>query len=221
MRCSRLCQAVLVGGVTVGGGHRRLRFCGRWSGSPVLPLGGMLACNRSIPPGGFRNGEGDERNRVTGTATRIGGFAALLVLVFAAASFAGSRIDPSVDEPASHDEDRPPAGGPGGRDAGENPPGLAVAEGGYRLIADQSSLAAGTSRRALLPDRLRGRRHRQRLRRRARAAHAPDRRPPGLRGLPAPASRGRPATAAGRSGSARWSRAPTASSPTSPPVARR
>jgi hypothetical protein len=77
----------------------------------------------------------------TGTATRIGAFAALLALVFAAASFAGSRIDPSVDEPESHDEDG--AGETAAGHAEGSPPGLAVSEGGYTLVADQASLAAG------------------------------------------------------------------------------
>ena len=37
--------------------------------------------------------------------TRIGLFALILAAVFAAASFAGAAIDPSVEEPAEHDED--------------------------------------------------------------------------------------------------------------------
>ena len=74
-----------------------------------------------------------------GVAARIAGFAALLVLVFAAASFAGSRIDPGVAQP-SHDEEERTAIE---HSADASLPGLAVAENGYRLITDQSSLAPG------------------------------------------------------------------------------
>ena len=113
---------------------------------------------------------------ITGTATRIGAFAVLLVLVFAAASFAGSRIDPSVDEPEQPRRGRLHVGHRPGVD---------------RLRTNRpSSTFRITARR---------RRHGRGLRRRARAAHAPDRRPPRLRAASSTCIPSSSPTAAGRS----------------------
>ncbi|MGK2932631.1 MAG: hypothetical protein ACSLFD_07670 [Solirubrobacterales bacterium] len=89
---------------------------------------------------------------------RIGSFAALLAVVFAAAAVAGSRISPEVEESGPHSssngeetmsthaeteadttahanhETSPASGGL---------PGLAVARDGYRLVADQQTFDAG------------------------------------------------------------------------------
>lgn len=76
-------------------------------------------------------------------AARIGAFVSLLVLVFAAAAFAGSKIDPSVDEPETememegsemkmegHEQTTPTAA----------LPGLAVASGGFELTLPETIL---------------------------------------------------------------------------------
>jgi len=82
-------------------------------------------------------------------ATRIAGFAALLVAVFAIASIAGAELDPSVEEsePAHNEADEPTGGHEPESSAtpseGEALPGLAVAEGGYRLVPEQTTLAQG------------------------------------------------------------------------------
>jgi hypothetical protein len=75
-------------------------------------------------------------------AARIGGFGLILAVVFAAAAFAGSKIDPSVDETAGDHESKMDAG----HAAAPEPasvPGLAVADGGLRLVPEQATLAAG------------------------------------------------------------------------------
>ncbi|HTU14496.1 MAG TPA: hypothetical protein VMF31_04805 [Solirubrobacterales bacterium] len=81
-------------------------------------------------------------------AARIGAFVSLLVLVFAAAAFAGSKIDPGVDEPSSememegtemkmeeHTQNAPTA----------EVPGLAVASGGYDLSLPETILQPNAS----------------------------------------------------------------------------
>ena len=74
-------------------------------------------------------------------------FALILAVVFAVASLAGAAIDPSVDEPAEHEEDAAMASH-AGEEAGHSSttaalPGLASAEAGYRIVPDRSSFAAG------------------------------------------------------------------------------
>jgi len=90
---------------------------------------------------------------------RIGAFAALLAVVFAAAAMAGSKVSPEVDEPESHmgsegdkamlshEETTGAAGATehGGHEegAGGNAlPGLAVSQDGYRLVPGQDILIA-------------------------------------------------------------------------------
>lgn len=75
-------------------------------------------------------------------AARIGAFAGLLIVVFAAATLAGARINPDVEESGSekmseHEEH------PGAATASTGLPGLAVAQDGYRLVTAERSLAAG------------------------------------------------------------------------------
>ena len=84
---------------------------------------------------------------------RLFGFAAVLVGVFAAASFAGAALDPSIEAPAEDHQQ-----GETGMNAHSTvtaehgaakvrPAGLAIAEGGYRLEPEQSKLpATATSR---------------------------------------------------------------------------
>lgn len=78
------------------------------------------------------------------------GFAVILAAVFAAASFAGSRVDPDTgDEPA--DGEIAEAGGHGGEGEGASGmeqaaeaatlPGLAVSDGGYTLQPARTALA--------------------------------------------------------------------------------
>jgi hypothetical protein len=109
------------------------------------------------------------------TPARLGGFVALLVLIFAGAAFAGARLDPDVDEPAGemaemtgdaghaadrgqaggggHTGDAPDAGHTGGRGhAGESHgeagvPGLAAAAGGYRLLVRENTIEPGAGSR--------------------------------------------------------------------------
>ena len=73
------------------------------------------------------------------------------------------------------------------REAMALPEGLAVAADGYRLDVARTTVAAGRPRGALLPHRRRRPAARHRVRARARAAHAPDRRAPRPHRLPAPA----------------------------------
>ncbi|MQA76418.1 MAG: hypothetical protein GEU88_19185 [Solirubrobacterales bacterium] len=93
---------------------------------------------------------------------RIASFAALLVAIFAAAAVAGARLDPTVDDNGgAHEEGdlqmnghgatttRPqqPTTGADPRGAGAAVPGLAVAEGGYRLVPERTALEPGPSAR--------------------------------------------------------------------------
>jgi len=73
---------------------------------------------------------------------RIGGFAASLAVIFAAAAFAGSKIDTGVDEegPAHQGMESGDAheGGPTTGAVGAAVPGLAAAEGSYRLVPERT-----------------------------------------------------------------------------------
>jgi hypothetical protein len=82
-------------------------------------------------------------------AVRIGGFAVVLGAVFTTAAIAGSTIDPSVDEgPEEH-----ASAMDDGHESRQAAPrrgalaGLAVADGGLRLVPEQTRLAAGPSAR--------------------------------------------------------------------------
>ena len=81
-------------------------------------------------------------------AARIGGFALVLAVIFAAATLAGAKLDPSVNEPdRGHDSASQPMGGhasSSGATAGDLP-GLAVADAGYRLVPARTSVASGPS----------------------------------------------------------------------------
>lgn len=91
---------------------------------------------------------------------RIGAFAALLVVVFAAAAFAGSRIDPDVSASGSHNgvemmgshQSTIEEAGTADHEDHEGtsatealPPGLAVAQNGYRLDMRTRSASADTA----------------------------------------------------------------------------
>lgn len=87
--------------------------------------------------------------------TRIGGFAVLLAVVFAAASMAGAELDPSVDDEPAHEEGKEAmserdtaATSTSEHGGGATPgalPGLAVEYDGYRLVAEETTLASGPS----------------------------------------------------------------------------
>jgi len=81
-------------------------------------------------------------------AARIGGFAVVLAVIFAAATLAGAKLDPSVDEPdPGHDSASEAMDGhesSSGATAGDLP-GLAVADAGYRLVPARTSVASGPS----------------------------------------------------------------------------
>jgi hypothetical protein len=70
--------------------------------------------------------------------TRIAGFTVIVALAFAAAALAGSELDPSIDssEPAEEGEGE-------AVNADEPLPGLAVAQGGYRLVPEGTELPSG------------------------------------------------------------------------------
>jgi hypothetical protein len=88
-------------------------------------------------------------------AARIGGFGLILAVVFATAAFAGSKLDPSVDESDEHagetemetasDHATQPA--PEAAPGPASLPGLAVADGGYRLVPERTTFTAGASGR--------------------------------------------------------------------------
>jgi hypothetical protein len=78
---------------------------------------------------------------------RVGAFIGALALIFAAAALAGRALDPSVNEAehgtesdATHDED---AGGSHAGTPAASVPGLAVADGGYRLIPERTRFERG------------------------------------------------------------------------------
>lgn len=80
---------------------------------------------------------------------RIAGFTAVLAVVFVAASVAGAELNPSVDgDPGGHEEEVEMANGhestTSAHDAGV-PPGLTVAQRGYRLVPERSRISAGAS----------------------------------------------------------------------------
>ena len=81
-------------------------------------------------------------------AARIGGFAVVLAVIFAAATLAGAKLDPSIDEPdRGHDSASEAMDGhesSAGAAAGDLP-GLAVADAGYRLVPARTSVASGPS----------------------------------------------------------------------------
>jgi hypothetical protein len=76
-------------------------------------------------------------------ASRIGIFAALLALVFAAAALAGSALDPDVEPADSHDEEdmEMNAHADTATAAAASLPGLAVADAGFRMVVDRTELA--------------------------------------------------------------------------------
>jgi hypothetical protein len=81
-------------------------------------------------------------------AARIAGFAALLAVVFAAATVAGAELDPSVEEgEPAHDEGTEAtdeSAGHGESSAATSAlPGLAVEQSGYRLVPERTALASG------------------------------------------------------------------------------
>jgi hypothetical protein len=80
-------------------------------------------------------------------AARVSGFALILAVVFVAATLAGAEIDPSVDE--SSDDHGTDATGVAEHEAVTPAdaalPGLAVAEGGYRLVPERTELARGAA----------------------------------------------------------------------------
>jgi hypothetical protein len=76
---------------------------------------------------------------------RVAAFAGALALIFAAAALAGGALDPSVNEAendAAHDES---TGGAHTGTAAASVPGLAVADGGYRLITERTRFERGTA----------------------------------------------------------------------------
>jgi len=79
---------------------------------------------------------------------RIAGFMVLLAVVFAAASLAGAKLDPGVEEPNEQHEEAEEGMATmatTGTTAGEagTLPGLAVAEGGYRLQPQRTIVERG------------------------------------------------------------------------------
>jgi hypothetical protein len=77
---------------------------------------------------------------------RVGGFAALLVAIFAIASVTGAAVDPDVSE-SDHEESMETqngqsAHGGSNEDAG-GVPGLAVAQSGYSLVPESTRIARG------------------------------------------------------------------------------
>lgn len=74
---------------------------------------------------------------------RIGGFGLILAVVFATAAFAGSKLDPSVDD-GGGDDHAASAGDKTTEAMAVGAPGLAAAEGGYRLVADRTTLPAAS-----------------------------------------------------------------------------
>lgn len=79
--------------------------------------------------------------------TRIGAFAALLLLIFAGAVFAGARLDPDVDEPdSSMDMETGGHEGESHAAAAGELPGLATASGGYRLDVPETRVSPGPDR---------------------------------------------------------------------------
>jgi len=83
---------------------------------------------------------------------RIVAFAALLAVVFAAAALAGSELDPGVDEDAEHNEeegtmDAHATGAGTEAETAAALPGLAVEQGGLRLVPERTSFDAAAEGR--------------------------------------------------------------------------
>jgi hypothetical protein len=78
--------------------------------------------------------------------TRIAAFAVLLGAVFAIATIAGAELDPEVEEaPAEHEEEdemSATATTNAGEHGGSELPGLAVAQGGFRLVPEETTVQA-------------------------------------------------------------------------------
>ena len=113
----------------------------------------MLWSDLQIPPMGINVIHGIwmtfKRNS---PMTKLVSFAAVLVLVFVGAAFAGSRIDPSVDDGPGHgggmetmavDSHGGEAAHGGGQASAAVLPGLSVAGGGYVLEVNRTDLPAG------------------------------------------------------------------------------
>ena len=130
---------------------------------------------------------GDRRGRLrrgvrVSAAAKLAGFAAVLVLAFGGAAFAGSRIDvhPGESDPA-------PAMAGHGEEASvvQAVRGLAVSDRGLTLELARTTATRGERFDARLPHRRPRRPDRARLRRRAHQAHARHRRAPRPDRLPA------------------------------------
>lgn len=79
-------------------------------------------------------------------AARLAGFAVILGVVFAAATLAGAEIDPSVDESSDdHETEAVDVAGHETASPSAALPGLAVAEGGYRLVPERTALVRGSA----------------------------------------------------------------------------
>jgi len=83
-------------------------------------------------------------------AARIGGFAALLVAVFAIASVTGAAVDPNVGKNDNHEESMETTNGHSahGTESGAEPggvPGLAVAAHGYSLVPETTWIERGAT----------------------------------------------------------------------------
>jgi hypothetical protein len=84
------------------------------------------------------------------TGTRLAAFAAVLGVAAGAAAIAGAAVDPLRDDPApahadeaGHGHAAPQAARAPEAEDGEEPAGLAVAEGGYRLAMETAALPRG------------------------------------------------------------------------------
>src|SRR6185437_5188575 len=88
----------------------------------------------------------DLRGRVMNVAARLGGFAVTLALVFAAAAFAGSRIDAHPGRQADRPADEPAMGAmrAGGGMAPQAVRGLAVSDDGLTLRLARTAATPGT-----------------------------------------------------------------------------
>jgi len=84
------------------------------------------------------------------TPARLAAFAAVLGVTFGAAALAGGALDPLRGTGDGHDGghgDDHSAAPAAPADAGHAPPGLAVADGGLRLVADTTTLPRGAAAR--------------------------------------------------------------------------
>jgi hypothetical protein len=76
----------------------------------------------------------------TSAIARLSAFAATLTVIFTVAAIAGATVGP---EPRDKAAERAMGGGHGGEKMGMAPAGLSIAENGYRLAVDDSTLGAG------------------------------------------------------------------------------